>query len=68
MVEPPPRLHVSGNVGIKNLPFGGDPVDDGALHPLRVVGPSPVGTFLDLEILLLRHEFLVLTENRSLNQ
>ena len=50
MIGPPACLHVSRNVRFDTLPFRGNPVDDGTLHPLRVVGPGPVGTFLDLEI------------------
>lgn len=68
MVEPPACLHVPGDVRVKTLPRRGDPVDDGTLHPLRVVGPGTIGAFLDLEILLYYEFSMVKMGNRSLNQ
>ena len=49
MVETSFRLDIVGNVRAQQLPFQSNPINDGAFHPLGVIGSGTLGTLLNLK-------------------
>ena len=48
MVKAAAGLDITRDVGDQRLSFWSDPIDYRTLHSLRVIGPSAVGTLLNL--------------------
>ena len=48
MVKAATGLSITRDVGDQRLSFRSDPVDDWTFHSLRIIGPSAVGTLLNL--------------------
>ena len=48
MVEATTGLDIARDMGSQRLAFRSNPINDWALHPLGVIGPSTIGTLLNL--------------------